>query len=261
MGKLIMINKIKNTKTNQGQISILVLLASAILLTVGLSASRKTIIDTKIDMDEELLKEAFNTAESGINNYLNIGSTVYSDSSGGNATVSRNTIGGANSLASEGKVSAGSNQLFWLVNHNNDSTVGSSYYPSNTNLTITVDNDFFGALKVDYYYKKGASYNVSRSGFNFHPTNSTVTGYTKISTDKYNTLNTGAFSPLLIIVTPIGGLTNIVLSGSAIFPEQGEELTSVGTVSSGVKTQIKTRNIYQIPSFFNEAITAGKNIE
>ncbi|MDD2482862.1 MAG: hypothetical protein PHE71_01085 [Candidatus Shapirobacteria bacterium] len=65
-----MTNKIKNNQSNQGQIAIIVLLASAILLTLGMSASRKTVTDTKVDTDEELLKEAFNTAESGINNYL-----------------------------------------------------------------------------------------------------------------------------------------------------------------------------------------------
>jgi hypothetical protein len=257
MGELIMINKIKNTKPNKGQISILVLLASAILLTLGLSASRKTIIDTKVDTDEEFLKEAFNTAESGLNNYLNIGSTVYSDGSGGNATVSKADIGGANSLVSEGKVPVGSNQLFWLVNHNVDGTVGSSYY-GQASANLDVDSGYNGALKIDYYYIDNAGvYKVSRLGCNYGGS-TTVTGY--LTPDNCSALNLPGRA-LLLIVTPIGVPTSLTLSGLSTFPFQGEELTSVGTINNGVKTQIKTRNIYQIPSFFIESITAQNNIQ
>jgi hypothetical protein len=44
------------------------------------------------------------------------------------------------------------------------------------------------------------------------------------------------------------------LSGASNFPVQGEDLTSVGTADNGTKTQIKTRNIYQVPSFLFDAI-------
>lgn len=250
-------NKIKN---NQGQITIIVLLASAIILTLGLSASKKTVTDTKVDIDQELLKEAFNAAESGINNYMNVGSTSYNAGDGSNATVSLKTIGGGANLTSEGLVPANTPQLFWLVNHNSDGSIGTTYYPSNTDLKISVDSAFTGALKIDYFYKSGAVYSVSRSGVNFHATNVTVTGYPNTSS-KDTTINTGAVSPLLIIVTPLGGSTGLTISGSSAFPLQGEELTSVGTANNNVKTQVKTRNIYQIPSFFTESITARNIIQ
>ena len=51
MGKLNNM-KIKN-KQNKGQVAIVVLLASAILLTLGISASKQTVTDTKIETDEE----------------------------------------------------------------------------------------------------------------------------------------------------------------------------------------------------------------
>lgn len=258
MGKLNMINK--NTKQNQGQVVIIVLFVSAIILSWGLAAAKKTTTDTKVAIDEELLKEAFNVAESGINNYLLNPSQngEYNASDGSKAIVTKEDIGGANVLSSEGLILSNTNQLFWLVDHNADGSLGLAYYAKNTNLTLTVDSTFTGALKIDYYFKNGASYTVNRIGYNFHQTNVTVTNYSNIA-EKLVTINTGAGDPVLIIVTPIGASTNLSLAGSNNFPIQGEELTSVGTANNGVTTQIKTRNVYQIPSFFNEAITA-KNV-
>lgn len=257
MGKLIMINKIKTN--NQGQIAVIVLLVSALLLTLGLSASKKSITDTKVNTDEELLKQAFNTAESGINNYVNQGTTTYNAGNGSSAVVTSTAIGGGTVLASEGQVAANTNQLFWLVNHNADGSIGSSYYSPNTDLTLKVDSSFTGAVKIDYYtVDASGKYAVSRSGYNFSGSVSTVTGFPSTAS-KSVTINTGTNNALLIVATPIGGLTSLTLTGPNNFPNQGEELTSVGSSSNNIKTQVKTRNIYQVPSFFLEAITA-KNI-
>lgn len=258
-----MIKQFKTSNHNQGQIAILVLLASAVLLTLGLSASRKTITDTKIDTDEQLLKEAFNTAESGINNYLNDPtSKTYTDNSGNSAVIDVADIGGSNSLSSDGIVPVNTPQLFWLVNHDPNGSIPAAptYYPTGSTLTLSVDPTFTGALKIDYYYKNGAVYSVTRSGFNFHNTTDTVTGYPN-TPDKFITL-TATNSPLLLVVTPIGSPTRLNLTGpvGATFPLQGEDITAVGTAGNGVKTQVKTRNIYQIPYFFFESITAGDRI-
>ncbi|MDD4410729.1 MAG: hypothetical protein PHE32_03450 [Candidatus Shapirobacteria bacterium] len=255
-----MTNKIKNNQSNQGQIAIIVLLASAILLTLGMSASRKTVTDTKVDTDEELLKEAFNTAESGINNYLLNNNTQYNPGDGNSAVVSSLSIGNANSLTSEGKVSSNTPQLFWLVNHNNDGTIDSVYYSKSTTLSLKVDDTFTGAVKIDYYSRVGTNYSVSRSGYNFSNTAPAVTGYT-YSASKTINFPIGTEDALLLVVTPLGSSTNLTLSGSSVFPLQGEELTAVGTAGDGVKTQIKTRNIYQIPSFFFESITAQNAVQ
>jgi hypothetical protein len=258
-----MTNKTKNNKNNQGQIAIIVLLVSAVLLTLGLSASKKTITDTKVNTDEELLKEAFNTAESGINNYLNSGglSTSYSTSDGGKATVGSLPIGNADSLSSEGLVAANTPQLFWLVKHNTDGSVGSNltdYYTGSNPLTLTVDPGFNGALKVDYFYIEGGVYKSERFGCRYDNNNNPDfnNGFNRICSSLTLPVNR-----LLLVVTPLGASTNITLSGGSAFPLQGEELTSIGTAGNGVKTQVKTRNIYQIPSFFIESITAKNSIQ
>jgi hypothetical protein len=249
-----MINKIKNNKYNQGQIAIIVLLASAILLTLGMSASRKTITDTKVDTDEESLKEAFNTAESGINNYL-LNKTNYDAGDGNKATVSSVDIGNASSLSSEGEVSANTSQLFWLVNHNEDGTIGNTTYGSNFEIEAgeSLNNV---ALKVDYFYlTAGGVYSVSRFGC-YTGSDPALTGFTGNCS-----ITKGTNRPLLVVVTPLGAATTLTISGTATFPIQGQELTSVGTAGNGVKTQIKTRNVYQLPPFFFESITAQNVIQ
>lgn len=247
--------KIKN-KQNKGQVAIIVLLASAILLTLGISASKQTVTDTKIETDEEALKEAFNTAESGINNYLNIGSTTYT-AEGSGATVVSTIIGGADSIASEGKVVYNSNQLFWLVNHDNGE-IGKTYYSDKT-VNLSFDTNYTGALKIDYFYIDGSNYKVKRWGYNCN-NDTVVSGFERKNGDSIQ-LDLPLGESLLISVTPIGQSTTLTLSGNSNFPQQGEELTSTGVTSSGVKTQVKTRYIYQIPSFFMEAVTAANVIQ
>jgi len=245
--------KIKN-KQNKGQVAIIVLLASAILLTLGISASKQTVTDTKIETDEEALKEAFNTAESGINNYLNNGGKTYT-TEGSGATVVSTTIGGANSISSEGKVAANSNQLFWLVNHNEYSDIGATYYGSD--FSIVADNSDV-ALKVDYFYIDGSNnYQVARFGC-YSGVDASFVGFGNSSNCN---ISVAGKNSLLVSVTPLGESAKITISGGSAFPLQGEELTSTGVTNSGVKTQVKTRYIYQIPSFFMEAMTATNVIQ
>jgi hypothetical protein len=251
-------NKIKN---KSGQVAIIVLLVSAVLLTIGLSSSRKTITDVKVDTDEGLLKDAFNAAESGINNYINNkNNKEYSNNSNGAAaSVKVTNIGNGTTLFSESLITSGSNQLFWLVNHNDNGGIGGTYY-AGASVGIEVDEDFEGALKIDYFYKNGANYGVKRLGCKYS------TGGDVFDNGFVGRSNCETYSltgnPLLIVITPIGGDTKLTLTGSSNFPIQGEELTSVGTAGNGIKTQIKTRHSYQtLPSFFIESMVAGNIIQ
>ena len=254
-----MINKIKNEnliKQNKGQIAIIVLLASAIVLTLGLSASKTAVTDTKIDTDEELLKEAFNTAESAINNYIiNIGNTNYS-TEGSSASIISNIIGNADSISSEGVVSANTSQLFWLVDHDGDGKIGTNYYLGNY-FKITADNSSV-ALKIDYFYiDSSGAYKVDRFGC-YTGMDSSFVGF---NFDCSNNIDTTGKKSLLVSVTPLGASTKITIVGDSTFPSQGEEITAASSTDNGIKTQIKTRYVYQFPSFMLDAITAKGTVE
>jgi hypothetical protein len=245
----------------KGQVSIIVLLVSAVVLALSLSASKRTVTETKIDTDEELLKEAFNTAESGINNYLDSGSSTYTSNQGEvTATVESSPIGNSDTISSEGQVLANESQFFWLVNHNADGSIGSDYF-NGGNVYLATEGGFNGALKMEFFYIEGGVYKVRRIGCNYSGS-STVTGFDS-STTNCSTINTAGVSPLLIVVTPVGRSTTLTLSGTSgsPFPLQGEELTSVGKTETGVKTQVKTRNIYKVPSFLLDAVTARGRIQ
>jgi len=256
-----MINKIKNEnliKQNQGQIAVIILLVSAIVLTLGLSASKVAITDTKVDTDEELLKEAFNTAESAINNYIDNNNTTYL-TEGSSASINSISIGDANTISSEGKILANTNQLFWLVKHNTDGSIGSDTtdYYQGSYFKITSDNPSV-ALKIDYFYIDDSNnYKVDRFGC-YTGTNSSFVGFTF---NCNNNISTVGKNSLLVSVVPLGGSAKITISGDSVFPSQGEEITAASSTDTGVKTQIKTRYIYQIPSFLLDAMTAKNTIE
>lgn len=251
------IRDILKNNSKKGQISIIVMLTSIIVLTLSLSASRRTVIDTKIDTDEESLKDAFNTAESGINNYLNVGTTTYTSGAGDVATVQSSPIGNTVTMSSEGQVLANDKQFFWLVDHDDSGNIGTGYYAGDA-INLTVGSGFAGALKVDYFYIEAGVYKVKRFGCNYG--SGVVTGFDSTTTN-CSAIDTSTVDPLLLVITPIGSATSLTISGSSAFPRQGEELTSVGVTSSGVKTQVKTRNVYKVPSFFLDALTARGRIE
>jgi Tfp pilus assembly protein PilX len=262
---------LNKNQSQSGQIALIVLLISAVAMTIGLSVSHRTITETKISNGQELLKKAFNAAESGVDYYLGTGNTNYvSPDNKSNAQVVVNKIGQSNSLDSDGLVLDGNTSWFWLSGHSDDGSLDTNTIYSGTNVNICVDAGYSKALKIDYFYKDGVNYKVIRKGYNFDTTNSTVSGFNSRSDSpavgcRGISLNLVAGTiPLLITVKPISGNTNISINGTSNFPLQGEEINSVGKAgdltTSGVNMKVKVSNRYKIPSFLLEAITAGNSV-
>lgn len=260
---------IKNNINNKGQVALIVLLISAVALTLGLSASKKAITDTKIDQDEAELKNAFNVAESSIDQYLSNGEKTYTNNDkSATANVTTTDIGNAASITSDGIVLNGQNSLFWLTSHNLDGSICTSSCTTynGTDINLSVDSGFNQGLKVDYFYLSGTNtYHVKRYTYNFRGS-SVINNATPIATSNI-TIPVGVVTPLLISITPIGGNTNLTLSGG-VFPVQGQEITAVGQVGSTaadqvqntVKTQVKTVSKYDIPDFLLESVSAINEI-
>lgn len=251
--------KKRNILKESGQIVIIVLLASALVLTLGMSMSKKTVTETRIDSDEELLKQAFNTAESGIEYYLATGETTYG-SGNGTANVSVSTIGESNNLSSDGAVLSGKPFLFWLVDHNSDDSISSDSDDrfSGTISEICVDGGFNGALKVDLFtFGIGETHSVDRFGYNMNGS-SIVNGFDSIADECTGPIivNGG----MLLAVTPIGDSSNITIESASNFPAQGEEIVSVGEMDNGVNTKVKVINRYQVPVFMLESISSGNSV-
>jgi hypothetical protein len=242
-------------KKEKGQVVLIVLLVSALVLTMGLSISKNTVTETKIDTDENLLKQAFNTAESGVEYYLATGKQYTSDN--GNASVVATPIGSGSGLNSGGVVLSGKPFLFWLVDHNNSGSIGTNKFTGTID-NICVDDSFGGGLKVDLFTFDGSNYSVVRSGYNIKA--DTVNGFNRINSNCTGSITvTGG---MLLVVTPIGASTNISITGSGDdFPSQGEEIVSVGQMAGGVNTKVTVLNRFdEVPPFMLEAITAGNSV-
>jgi len=165
-----------NSKKEKGQVVLIVLLISTLLLTLGLSASRQTTVETKISTDEELLKQAFDAAESGIDYYLGTSSTIGYSSPDlkTKADVTVTNIGENQTIGSDGLVLTDTPFLFWLVNHDVGGNVGNAYYSAGSgSVDICVDSNFGKSLKVDYFYydETDENYKVNHSEYNFDSNN------------------------------------------------------------------------------------------
>ena len=253
--------KIVNCKLNysgvRGQVAIVVLLISAVMLTLGLSMSKSETVEIKINANDELLKKAFDTAESGINFYLGTGGTNYS-SPGNNSVADINVskIGVGNSINFDEFVPAGSSESYWLVNHLDNGDIGTTYYAG---VSVNVCNvGFTGSMEISYFYKNGANYNVARSGFNFG--SKKVSGFTDTPPGCVNILTDN--SPILLVVTPIinGGKFYIEATGGNIFSSQGENIVSEGKISTQASKKLSIRRRYKLPGFMVSGMMAEGKI-
>lgn len=260
--------KIKNFRS--GQVAIIVLLVSALMMTVGLSLSKKATVETRIDTNEELLKKAFNAAESGIDYYLGTGSTGSVQYKSPDKTSLADVVGVGVSgstggvLDFEEYVPVNGTEFYWLVNHLENGDIGLTYY-SGVGVSIC-GTGFTGSMEVNYFYKIGAEFGVSRFGFNFSSDVSKRVNNFENRTGSCAPISIGA-NPILITVTPIFNGGRFHLQGTATFPVQGIEITSTGrsggvstTVGTQVNKKLKVLKRYKFPSFMLSGIVSETSV-
>ena len=237
-------------KNQKGQVVLMVMLASALILTLGLSASRITTNETKIDTDQELLKRAFNTAESGIDYYLATGGTSYSanDSTDGAADLNVTKLGDIKTLSFNNVTLVGGYEYFWLVNHESDGSLGSNYYSvvsAPKVVDICSSKKEMGTFKVDYFYVNSGVYGVNRQVL---PSD---------NNGCINDFNLSSGSSLLLIVSPATSAGKIEISGPDNFPIQGEQISATGKIE-GVNNTVTVLNRYDV--FLTEGLVSGGDV-
>ncbi|MFA7300931.1 MAG: hypothetical protein WC069_01290 [Candidatus Shapirobacteria bacterium] len=238
----------------KGQVAIIVLLVSAVMLTLGLGMSKKESVNVKINTNDELLKKAFDTAESGINYYLGTGGTSYSSPDNVSfADVSTSKISDGSDKIDFGEyLQQGNSENYWLVNHLFNGDIGTTYFNGPDVSVCTVS--YSGQVKVDYFYKVGVNYNIKRNLINLNS----------------NCFTVGIVgSPVLLAVTPIssGGKFYIQALNGGTFSSQGIDVIAVGRAGGtqeGVNTQAKQklsiRQRYMIPGFLLSGMMAEGSI-
>ncbi len=249
-------------RLRHAQVAIIALLISALVMTIGLSLSKKTTIETTIDTNEEALRDAFNAAESGIDYYLKTGQKTYNvPTSMAKAEIQTKNLGGATGELSFGNYTVeGDTESFWLAQHNADGSLGSSVVAQTIQV---IPRNINGALLVNLFYKTGAStFGVRRYGFNFSSDPARqIAGFTAATTQASVVVPVNS---VLLTVTPLFSGANIAVNGT--FPIQGEEISSIGRVgevntseSQAIKKVIIQRR-YTVPSFLFDALVANGSI-
>ena len=261
----------------KGQVALIVLLISAVVMTIGLSLSKKTVVTTNIETSQEQLKQAFNTAESGIDYYLGTGSTVFNAvDNNSTANIVVNNLGGGTTVNFNQYIATSTGISYWLVSHKADGSIDFSSYFGGSALKLCVSTDMIGAIKVDYFYKSAGNFLVKRLGYNL--TNDVVSGFTNVlnlsqggCVANYHELSLSlplgeANIPLLMSIKFIKSGGKIYLTGSGEnFPAQGLVITStgrVGNVASGVSVNrtVETSRFFDVPDFLIEPVTTFGNV-
>jgi hypothetical protein len=244
----------------KGQVALIVLLVSAVMLTLGLSISKQTTVNTRIESDDELLKKAFNAAESGIEKYLATGNVEYvAPDNGSKADITTEDLGGGSVIANPDLTLAKDFAFFWLVSHDANGNLGSDYYADST-IVIGVEEGFSGLLRVDEFYQTGSGVSVKRGFYDFGSTAGIVKeGFTAEADKEVDwTLES---QPILLAISPIEQSTRISVAGDVPFPIQGELIKSLGTAgkvsTEAVSSQVSILNRYQLPAFLFEAVSGN----
>jgi len=242
----------------KGQVALIVLIISAISLTIGLALSERVRTGVNVSKDDEMLQRAFNAAESGIEDYVARGNPGTYNA--GDATANVVVAGTGGPIVEFGElVTADNYAYFWLAEHNANGSINTTNnYYSDSNLTICYDNFSPGGFMVYYFYYSGGTYNVYRRAYNLNGSNQAINNGQTVSTSGtacagYANRMLFDFSsynpvPVLLVIKPIGGDSNFAVSGSAAFPSQGDSISSTGT-SGETNTTIRARKRWD-PSMY-----------
>lgn len=232
--------KIKNSSS--GQVAIIVLLLSAVMLTLGLSMSKKESTSIKLNSNDELLKKAFDTAESGINYYLgtgNIGYTAPGSTSFAKITAQQ-IANGTNKIDFGEYTLGGSSENYWLVNHLATGDIGTTYF-AGPNIDVCTP-DFTGVVEISLFSK------TALMRFARNMTNN-CTNITMIS------------QPILLTVTPLsgGGKFYVQANNGGSFVSQGTDIISEGS-AGGTNKKLSIRQRFKLPGFLTSGMMAEGSI-
>lgn len=263
-------------KRSTGQIALVVLIISAISLTLGLALADRVRTDIKTDTDDEQLQRAFNAAESGVENYLVNPSVGYTGSDGSWADVTASDVTGEVIEFGEHTVKD-HYAYFWLVGHNGDDSINESEYYDGSVLSICY-NKYPGAFAVYYFRNNNGSYDVVRKVYNLttdyiNNANNTLVDSDSgnVCGDEYqyqNGMNFSGFGGgdpgviiLLAVIRPLGGGSRFAIKafGDGILPSQGEIIDSTGR-SGSASTTVSVYKRWD-PSYYMSFLLEGLTAE
>lgn len=269
-------------KKNSGQVILIILLVTAVGLTIGLSLVSRTINDVKISSQVAESSKAFSAAEAGIETALR-----NADFGTGNLTVSGSDVnyivsklGGDEATFVLNNVAIGNSQTFWLVDHEDDGTISpnpvKAYDGSLVQLCwgpLSGVPPIVPAMEVTMLFKSGSTYkigkvaydpNAGRTGQNNFKLADSAGGYCDGRTYRaqinfaadFGTINSDV--PIYLRLMPVYANTDIALTpeggigGGHPFAVQGKQIVSTGKTSNGVARRLNVLQGYTaLPPVFD----------
>ncbi len=150
----------------KGQAVLVVLLVMSVILTLGLSAVSRSVTDVKISQQSQESARAFWTAQAGLEKSMLTQEATSGNVDGVDYTVTKTGLGGGTDFVFPEKISP--SVVYWLVNHNNDGSIGSTFY-SGDRLTIYWGNQGDSPALVASLVYKDTSGNFRSRKFAYDP--------------------------------------------------------------------------------------------
>lgn len=262
----------KNNKSQSGQILLIIVLISSVLLTIGLSLSQVGSNETKISKLEEESKKTFQAAEAGIENFIqnNAGNYYYDKSNNIGIGVSVNIINSNQKSAKEfitPLIKKDEQYTFYLIDYpdlvagNSNSWTGNSldiYFNSNKSSQCDTSSSSEPAIELTLIYDDSSTsgyelkkYLVDNCSGRIGTPNLTVSSGDSDYLRK-TTLSITESNPKVLIVRNIFSDTKIKFIGNTDLKNQGKYITSTAqSTNNNVTKKVELFQSYpQIPADF-----------
>lgn len=254
----------------RGQVLLISLLVLTIATTVALSLIGRSTTDVAISNQTNESSRAFSAAEAGIEDSLKTGlgtSAPQVLTSGSSYTVVKADIGGvAGAYVFPKKVSSGTIETLWLVDHNADGTLDetSSYTAAGIDVCWSQETTTPAMIVSVFYKTAGGEYRVAKGAYdpdgrtnNFSSVTSSTGGCGAGTGTTYKqTISLVGFDTLLMLrLQPVYSDAILAVNASASLPFQGNTLVSTGVSGAGVTRKIVVNQQYRTPpSIFDSVI-------
>lgn len=274
-------NSRRNNRWYQsGQILLISLLVLSIATTVALSLIGRSTTDVAISNQTNESSRAFSAAEAGIEESLKTGlGTTGAQvlNSGASYSVLKADIGGANgAYVFPNKVSPGTTETLWFVNHNADGTLAET--PTYTAASIDVcwsSETTTPAMIISIVYKTaGGQYRVAREANDPNATRTSTNNFSGVTassggcgagtgTTYKQTVSFGSFTPainpasdilIMLRMQPVYSEAILAVNASTPLPLQGSKLESTGVSGAGVTRKVVVYQQYRSPSSIFDSV-------
>ncbi|RJR25455.1 hypothetical protein C4578_01470 [Candidatus Microgenomates bacterium] len=274
---------IKRNKKEEGQAVLILLLAIAVILTVGLSLVSRSITDVKISQQSQESARALWVAQAGLEKAIRSNSAVSGTLNGVNYVVQRNDLGLSAEYVYPSKVKANEPITVWFVGHDSDGNIDTSVSYNGTfrfywgESGESASSSTTPALEVTLIYHDG-SFKIKR--YVYDPNSTRRSSQTNFSANgscsdyEFGGQNFAFCSPT---ITPPSGTKYMVkarllfnatakpvgLRSSGNIPVQGSCFPVTATIEeSGVTKRYEECQLYDsTPAIFDNLLYSGGGIE